>query len=137
LRWQWYAGLTLIVWGFWGLLPKLALRTLDRKSVLVWDSLGALLVGLVVLASRGFRVQTEPWGVFYAMAYGVCGLAGAYLFLLALREGKASVVVPFTAMYPVVTLALGMLLLRERPTAINMIGVAFAIVAVILLSRGD
>jgi len=138
LRWQWYAGLTLFIWGFWGMLPKLALRTLDRKSILVWDTVGALLVGLVALASRGFRLQSEPWGVFYAIAYGVTGLGGAYLFLMAMERGaKASVLVPFTALYPVMTLLLSALLLRERPTAINLVGVAFAIVAVILLSWGD
>jgi transporter family protein len=137
LRWQWYAGLTLIAWGFWGLLPKLALQTLDRKSVLVWDSVGALLVGLVVLAARGFRAQTEPWGVFYAIAYGICGLGGAYLFLMAMERGaRASVLVPFTALYPVVTLLLGILLLRERPLPIHLVGLAFAVVAVVLLSAG-
>ncbi len=135
MRWQWYAGITLLVWGFWGLLPKLALRTLDRQSVLVWDSLGGLLIGLLVFASRGFRVQTEPEGVFYAIAYGICGLGGSYLFLLALREGKASVIVPFTSLYPVVTLALSVWLLNERPSPANLAGVLFAVVAVILLSR--
>jgi transporter family protein len=134
MRWQWYAALTLLVWGFWGLLPKLALRTLDRQSVLVWDSLGGLLIGLLVLSTRGFHVQTEPRGTLYAIAYGICGLGGSYLFLLALKEGKASVVVPFTSLYPVVTLALSVLLLKEHPSPANLIGIAFAVVAVILLS---
>jgi bacterial/archaeal transporter family protein len=95
-----------------------------------------LLVALAMLASRGFRVQTDAPGVLAAIATGVCGLGGAYLFLLALERGKASVVVPFTSLYPLVTLALSVLLLRERPSPANLVGIAFAVVAVALLSSG-
>jgi transporter family protein len=136
VRWQWYAGLTLIVWGFWGLLPKLALRTLDQRSVLVWDTVGGLLVGLAVLASSGFRLGMEPRGVLGSVAYGICVIGGSFLFLLALKEGKASSVVPFTALYPLVTLVLSVLLLGERPSPVHLLGAAFAVVAVVLLSWG-
>lgn len=137
MRWQWYAGLTLIVWGFWGLLPKLALRTLDQRSVLVWDSIGGLLVGLAVFASAGFRLGMEPRGVLGSVAYRICGIGGSFLFLLALKGGgSASVVVPFTALYPLVTLVLSVLLLGERPSPVHLVGIAFAVVAVVLLSWG-
>lgn len=137
MRWQWYAGLTLIVWGFWGLLPKLALQRLDQRSVLVWDTVGGLLVGLAVLASSGFRLGLEPRGVLASMAYGICGIGGSFLFLLALKAGgDNSVIVPFTALYPLVTLILSVLLLGERPSPIHLLGAAFAVVAVVLLSWG-
>jgi bacterial/archaeal transporter family protein len=136
MRWQFYASAALLVWGFWGYLPKVALRTLDPRSVLILEGVGGVLVGLAVLACRGFRVQADAGGMLAAVATGICGLGGAYFFLLALEDGKASVVVPFTALYPLVTLALSVLLLRERPSAANLAGIAFAVVAVALLSRG-
>src|SRR5947207_3407779 len=135
MRWQFYATLALLVWGFWGYLPKRALITLDPRSILALEGLGGVLVALAIFASRGFRVHAEPQGMLAAVVTGICGLGGAYFFLLALERGKASVIVPFTSLYPLVTLALSVLLLRERPTTTNLVGIAFAIAAVILLSR--
>ena len=82
--------------------------------MLVLEGLGGVLVGLAVLATRGFRIPTDAGGTLAAVATGVCGLGGAYFFLLALERGKASIIVPFTALYPLITLALCVLLLGER-----------------------
>jgi bacterial/archaeal transporter family protein len=136
LGWQFYAALALVVWGFWGYLPKRALLTLDPRSVLVLEGVGGALVALAVLISRGFRAQADAAGTLAAIATGICGLGGAYFFLLALERGKASAVVPFTSLYPVVTLALSVLLLREHPSPTNLAGVVLAVVAVVLLSMG-
>ena len=82
------------------------------------------------------RIHPDAGGALAAVATGVCGLGGAYFFLLALERGKASIIVPFTALYPLITLALSVLLLGERPSPANLVGIAFAIVAVALLSSG-
>jgi transporter family protein len=101
----------------------------------VLEGLGGVLVALAIFVSRGFRVHADPQGMLAAVVTGICGLGGAYFFLLALERGKASVIVPFTSLYPLVTLALSVLLLRERPTTTNLVGIAFAIAAVVLLGR--
>jgi transporter family protein len=137
MRWQFYASLTLLLWGLWGYLPKRSLVTLDPRSALVWESIGGVLVGLALIAFRGFRVGTEPHGMLAALAAGLCGLGGAYFFLLALQRSAVSVVVPFTSLYPLVTLALGVFLLGERPSSAQLIGIAFAVAAVVLLSIGN
>jgi len=137
LRWQLPATIALLVWGLWAFLPKLALRTFDPRSVLVWESVGSLTVGLIVLASLSFRAQVwPPGGALAAVVTGLCGLGGVYFFLLALERGKASVVVPFTSLYPLITLLLSLAFLRERPSPASLLGVAFAIAAVVLLSAG-
>jgi transporter family protein len=135
MGWQVYAAGALVVWGFWGYLPKQALRTLDLRSILVLEGLGGVLVATAMLTSRGFRVQTGGLGALAAVATGVCGLGGSYFFLLALERGNASVVVPFTSLYPLITLALSVLLLHEHPSRANLVGVVFAVAAVVLLSR--
>lgn len=135
MRWQFYAMLTWVVWGFWGYLPKRALASLDPRSVLVLEGLGGVVVALTILLSSGGRVAIDRTGMLAAVATGVCGLGGAYFFLLALERGKASVIVPFTSLYPLVTLGLSVLFLRERPSPANLLGIALAVAAVILLSR--
>jgi transporter family protein len=137
VRWQFHATIALLVWGLWAFLPKLALRAFEPRSVLVWESLGSVMVGLIVLVSLRFRVQTTPPGVFAAAVTGLCGLGGAYFFLLALERSKASIVVPLTSLYPLITLGLSVVLLKERPSPANLLGIAFALVAVILLSKGS
>jgi transporter family protein len=136
MRWQLYASLTLLLWGLWGYFPKRALATLDPRSALVWESIGGVLVGLALIIFRGFRVHAEPHGMLAALAAGLCGLGGAYFFLLALERSKISVVVPFTSLYPLITLALGVMLLGERPTHAQLLGAGFAVAAVVLLSIG-
>jgi transporter family protein len=135
--WQLYAGITLLLWGLWGYLPKRSLATLDPRSALVWESVGGVLVGLALIAFRGFRVGAEPHGLLAALTAGLCGLGGAYFFLLALERVKVSVLVPFTSLYPLVTLALGVFLLGERPSSTQLIGIVFAVAAVVLLSMGN
>jgi bacterial/archaeal transporter family protein len=135
MRWQFSATLALVVWGLWGYLPKQALATLDPRSVLVLEGLGGVLVAMALVVSSTGRIAVDRAGMLAAVATGVCGLGGAYFFLLALQRGKASVIVPYTSLYPLVTLALSVVLLRERPSPANLLGIAFAVAAVILLSR--
>ena len=48
--------------------------------------------------------------------------------------GKASIVMPLTAMYPLVVVLLAPLILHESITALQGLGVACALVSVLLLS---
>jgi len=63
-------------------------------------------------------------------------MAGIIAFVFALNHGgKASIVVPMTAMYPVVTIALSVGILKEQITPTTGMGVVFAMIAVFLLSK--
>jgi transporter family protein len=63
-------------------------------------------------------------------------MAGIIAFVFALSHGgKASIVVPMTAMYPVVTIGLSVAILKEQITPTTGLGIVFALIAVFLLSR--
>lgn len=124
----------LLVWGVWGALPKLASRYLDPKSILVYEAFGALAVGLVVLAQMNFRPQVHGPGIGLAVATGAAGFVGTLLFLHAISKGKASVVVTITALYPLVVIILSHLFLGEHITLKQGIGMALALVALVLMS---
>jgi transporter family protein len=55
-------------------------------------------------------------------------------FYSALDGGKAPIVVPLTALYPIVTVLLSFLVLSERISPIKAVGVVLALVAILLLS---
>jgi drug/metabolite transporter (DMT)-like permease len=70
-------------------------------------------------------------------AAGVVGLldAGANaLFALALTEGLASTVSVIGSLYPVTTVVLATVLLRERPRAVQAVGIVAVLVGVGLVS---
>jgi transporter family protein len=61
-------------------------------------------------------------------------VGGTLLFYQALARGKASVVLPMTAMYPALTVVLALLILGEVVSLKQGLGILFALIAVILLA---
>ncbi|MBI2654615.1 EamA family transporter [Candidatus Woesearchaeota archaeon] len=59
---------------------------------------------------------------------------GGIFFLFTLSKAKASILVPLTALYPIITIVLSFILLKERVTPAQGIGIVLAIVAGVLLS---
>lgn len=132
--WMLFATLTFLSWGLWGFLPKFAFKYLDPQSTLIYQALGTLLVVPPVLAIRQFDLSFHPRGATFAVVSGVFGALGALCFLLALSQGKAAVVVSYTALYPLVTIVLSFLLLEETVTLTQGIGILFALLAVVFLA---
>ncbi|MHC5038573.1 MAG: EamA family transporter [Planctomycetota bacterium] len=133
-HWLFFSFITLMLFGFWGLFAKLAARDLGARSALVWQVIGTLLVGAGVAAVIKFRPEVHSRGTVFGLLTGITGTLGVLFFLLAMVKGKASVVVPLTALYPVVTLVLVFVFLREPLTAKQGVGIALALAAMVLFS---
>jgi transporter family protein len=134
--WVAYALGVFGVWGAWGFFHKLSTMYLDPRSALMYESCGALLVGLLVLWSLDFDPQWHPTGALFAFCSGLAGITGALCFLYAVTTGgRLSVVVTLTALYPLVTIALAWWFLADRPSASQAAGILLALVAMVLLAR--
>jgi bacterial/archaeal transporter family protein len=132
--WLIFALLATLSWGLWGLFPKLAVGGMRPQSVQLYQLIGTAAIGLVNLVLLGFRVETQPRGVLYGILGGVAGAVGSLLFLFAVNKGRASVVVVTTALYPLVTITLAALLLREPITLKQGVGMALALLALVLMA---
>lgn len=132
--WFTFALITLLLWGLWGLFPKLATNHIDPRSVMVYEGAARFVVALVVLTMLGFRLETHPEGVSYAALGGLIGAVGAVFFFYAISQGKASVVVATTALYPLITILASYPLLGEVPSARQGVGMVFAMIALALFS---
>jgi uncharacterized membrane protein len=132
--WFWYALITVAAWGAVGLLQKLGTNRISSRSVLVWLFVGfALLVPFLPLAQL---TGLSPYLFFIGMLSGFLNALGAWFLFLSMESGaKASVAVPLTGLFPVITVVLGISILRERPTALEWTGVCCALLGGILLSR--
>jgi transporter family protein len=71
----------------------------------------------------------------WALLSGVFNALGAWALFAAMRSGgKASIVSPFTALYPLVVVLIAPLLLHESISLLQGLGVVCALTAVVLLS---
>jgi transporter family protein len=136
--WLFYSLLTILAWGAWGSVSKVASGGVDAYTNQVFFSIGLLpLTGLVWLSSAGGKrgPQTRK-GATWAFLTGTLGGLGNIAFFHALIiGGMASIVVPVTALFPLVTVILAVILLRERVNLKQRLGLVLALISIFLLSR--
>lgn len=131
-----FAALTILMWGFWGFFGKLALeRGMSPIAIFLGEVVVGVLCSLILVVlflPTGNSLRYNSWNVF-GLASGA-GLAfGLVFYYLALNEGQATLVVPITATYPVVSVLLSFAILGERPRLIQWIGIFLVILGVVLL----
>lgn len=133
-NWFYLGLIALVLWGVWGFFPKLATQYIDAKSVLIFQVVGSIAISLLILITLRFRPEAHPKGIAFAFLTGISGTIGFLFFLYSISRGKASVVVTMTALYPLVTILLSFLILKESITLRQGIGLIFAIIAMLLFS---
>lgn len=121
-------------WGVWALFTKLATRTLVPEAVLVISYSVAILMGGGYLLATTGDVAVDTVGLGYAAAAGVATGAGSLLFYTSLRYGSVSVASTLVGLYFVVAAVLGVAFLGEAVTLRKVLGIGFAVVAVVLLA---
>ena len=136
--WLFYCLLTIVFWGLWGIQSKVIMERISPLSNQVLFTPGLLLmVGLLWLRSRKSRSNVTGSlrrGIFFAFLTGVCGGVGNIAFFEALTDGQqASIVVPMTALYPMVTVLLAMIFLGEKMNRYQWLGLVLAIGSIIIL----
>jgi transporter family protein len=136
-RWLAFSLLTIVVWGIWGAVSKVSSDAIDANTNQVFFTFG--LLPLIVLVWKASKVNTEREGrnagIAWAFITGILGGTGNIAFFHALNiGGKASIVAPVTALFPLVTVILAVTLLRERIGAAQKAGLMLALVAIYLLS---
>ena len=133
--WVFYSMMALMAWGLWGFLPKVALNSMDPKSVFVYEVIGGVCTGLLVFLVFRPEMNVEVRGIIPAVLTGIAGYLGLLFFMYALRTGKVCVIAPLTALYPVISIALGFIFLREKLNPVQIAGMVLAVFSVILISH--
>ena len=136
-RWLAFSLLTILVWGAWGAVSKVSSDGVDADTNQVLFTFG--LLPLVLLVWRSPRISAggegKRAGIGWAFLTGILGGTGNIAFFHALSlGGKASVVSPVTALFPLVTVVLAVTLLHERLGNAQKAGLVLALGAIYLLS---
>lgn len=133
-NWLVFSLLCIFLWGLWGFILKFTYKDLSWIQTYFLSSLASFtLATLIFLYCKG-KVSLQHRSTYIAVLAGVFGSAGYVFFMKALDTGKASIVIPLTAMYPVVTVVLALLFLGEKVSVYQAIGIVLAVAAIILIS---
>ena len=135
-RWLRWSLLALLSWGIWALMAKLIGERLSGAQNQALSTLGILPIILALGVTRKFSATGHRRrGIFYALASGAVSCVGnVFYYDLFSRGGKAAMIVPLTALYPLATILLAMLLLKERLSRVQLGGVLLSLVAVYLFN---
>ena len=134
MNWLTPALIAFVLWGVWAFLPKIATQYINPSSVIVFEVIGTLIVGLIALLSMDFKLQTQPQGILLAIIIGALGLGGSFAYVYAVSKGQVGIVSIVTALYPLLTILLAYFVLHEPITIKQGIGIGMALVAIFLLS---
>lgn len=136
-RWLFYSTLTVLFWGVWGFIPrKLAMMPAEQSQVISALGLLPIMAALGVRRSllAGARMRR---GCFIAFVAGLVGSLGNLAFYRLMNAGQsAATVVPFTSLYPLVTVVLAVVLLKEKLNAVQFAGIGLALVSIYFFNVG-
>ena len=124
----------LLGFGLWGFFTKLAVVNMDSKSALIYQTLGVAIVGFYILYTMDFKPSSHPKSIFYSVLTGAAYGIGCLFYFVAASKGKITTVVSLTALYPLVTIVLGVLLLNESVNLKQGLGITLACVAILLMA---
>ena len=91
-----------------------------------------LMVGVHYVSERRWMPTLAPLGL--QCSAGLFDVLGNLFFVLATRSGRLDISAVLASMYPAVTVILALVLLRERFTLMQGLGIAAALAATVLLA---
>lgn len=132
--WLWYALLGVFLWGLWGFLSKIGSDVASPMQMQILFTLGMLPVALGMLIQMRGKLDRDRIGITYGLLCGVATGVGTLGYFAALRGQNASVVTPLTGVFPVLTVVLAFIILRERLNKVQMGGMLLALASIVILS---
>ncbi len=134
-RWFWYSVLCILCWGGWAMMCKLASREIPPETMQFLFTVGTLPIAVVLLFARKFRLEKSPKGISYAVLNGILSGIGELTLFAAYHTGSnTTLVTSASALYPMVTVLLAVTVLRERIRFVQIVGLLFAAVAIVIFS---
>ena len=132
--WLWYALLCIFWWGLWGFLSKIGSVSANPLQMQILFTLGMLPVALGMLLQMRWKLDRNVGGATYGILSGVATGLGTLGYYAALHEQDASVVTPITGLFPLLTVVLAFIVLRERLNKVQVGGIVLALASIVVLS---
>jgi drug/metabolite transporter (DMT)-like permease len=127
------AALAAVGFGAWYVLVDLAARSADPLWALVLSRAASAGLAAAVAAGR-FGGASVPWRI--VVIAGLFDVGGNALYVVSRELMPAGLAAAIVGCYPVVTMLLARFILGERLPQLGQVGVALALVGVVLISIG-
>jgi drug/metabolite transporter (DMT)-like permease len=134
--WLVYALITTLFWGVWGAFIEIPEKAGFPATLgyVVW-SLTMIPCALVALNIIGWKPETDKRSIFLGMMVGLLGAGGQLILFQALRDGPAYVVFPLISLFPVLTIVLSVIFLKEKTNKRHWTGIVLALIAAVFLAN--
>ena len=134
-KWLWYCVFCVCCWGPYAITSKLGSREIPALPMQLLFTIGSLPVALAMLAARRFRLERNRRGIVYGLVTGIfSGIGGIAWFAAYSSGGNTAIIATATSLYPMVTVVLALIFLRERLTRTQAAGLGFAAAALVIFS---
>ncbi|UCH62486.1 MAG: DMT family transporter [Fidelibacterota bacterium] len=137
LLWLFLAFFVFFFWGIQAYVMKFSHESMKAESIFFYMMATAVVLIPVALLMTDFT-QDINWGFrgpYLAAMIQVLNAVGALMFVYAVRFGKAIIVVPMTALAPVITIILSLIIYAVIPHPITLAGMVFAVAAIYLMAE--
>ena len=134
-NWLYYSITTTVLWGVWGAFIELPEKagfpaTLGYSA---W-ALTMIPVSLVALKLISWKLDKDRRSILLGLGAGLMGCGGQLILFQCLRMGPAYIVFPIISLYPVVTIIMSVLFLKENASKRAWSGIILALLAIGMLS---
>lgn len=126
-----------VAWGVQAYVMRFANRTMKAESIFFYMMATAVVLIPFAVAMTDFSNGVN-WGFkgpYLAALIQVLNAIGALTLVYALRYGKAIVVVPMTALAPMLTVIISLILYQVIPHPLVITGLVLAAIAMLLMSE--
>jgi len=134
-NWLVYASVTTIFWGIWGAFIEIPEKAGFPATLgySIW-ALTMIPCSLVALYFIDWKLEHDIRSILLGSLAGLLGAGGQLILFQALREGPAYIVFPLISLFPILTIVLSVLFLKETVSIKHWIGIGVALIAILLLS---
>jgi len=126
---------SIVGWGLWGFFAKVGVVAVGKNQCMLVAYLTMTLIVVCYLFmtwSTSFSINRY---IVFSVLTGITGAMGAIAFWTALEKLPIAILRPAASLSVVVTVILGIVILKEKLEISHMLGILFALVATFLLSR--
>lgn len=131
-----FAVMTFVLWGCSAFIDKLAANRIGTKGVWIWATSAA--ISLIVLLSYILFFSGNQYskpGLWYMLLGLLLTSLGGLTYYLVFTKSQVSIGAPITALYPILTVLLGVIFLKEKLSGLQIAGIGFGVISIYLLSH--
>jgi uncharacterized membrane protein len=134
-----WLGLTIMIFIMWGVQAfymKIANNIMKAESIFTYMAITAVVLIPFTVLMTNFH-QNINWGFkgpYFTAIIQILNAIGALSLVYAIRYGKVIIVTPMTALYPIITVLLSLVIYSVIPGPVMVAGIVLAIISIYLFA---